>query len=155
MGQIPGKIARKRASTADDFALITCHIFFCFPCDAQTQPRPNREPACKRSGRQPRSPCKRTRPTANDPDPAETEPRTATTHNTPCLTCLSYCFLMWTRYLFPNGLMTRFSEMLCGLWCAFAVFSAISTAHITRDAPSLRFRDGFEGDRIALSGTWA
>ena len=150
MGQNPGKTARKRASTADDFALITCHIFSCFPCDVQTQPRLNRKPACKRSGTQPRSPCKRTRPTANDPNPAQNEPRTDTPHTTPCLTCLSYCFLTWTRYLFPNGLMTRFSEMLCGMWCAFAVFPAISTAHITRDAPSLRFGDGFDSNNTAV-----
>ena len=30
----------------------------------------------------------------------------------------------------------RASKMLCGVRCAFGVFSPISTAHITRDAPS-------------------
>ena len=39
MGQILGKIARKRASTADDFALITCHIFSVF----RAMPKPSRD----------------------------------------------------------------------------------------------------------------
>ena len=36
------------------------------------------------------------------------------------------------------------------MWCAFAVFSAISTAHITRDAPSLQFGDRFDSDDTAV-----
>ena len=42
--------------------------------------------------------------------------------------------------------------MLCGMWCALvSVFSAISTeTHITRDAPSLQFGDGFDGDDTAV-----
>ena len=46
--------------------------------------------------------------------------------------------------------LRRCRDMLCGMWCAFAVFSAIRTAHITRDAPSLQFGYGFDSDDTAV-----
>ena len=46
--------------------------------------------------------------------------------------------------------LRRCRDMLCGMWCAFAVCSAISTAHITRDAPSLQFGDRFDSDDTAV-----
>ena len=47
--------------------------------------------------------------------------------------------------------LRRCRDMLCGMWCALvSVFSAISTAHITRDAPSLQFGYGFDSDDTAV-----
>ena len=74
-----------------------------------------------------------------------TENRPRPKHDNPLLTVFRFMFLSNIRLN-----LRRCRDMLCGMWCAFAVFSAISTAHITRDAPSLQFGDGFEGDDTAV-----
>ena len=75
-----------------------------------------------------------------------TENRPTPKHDNPLLTVFRFMFLSNIRLN-----LRRCRDMLCGMWCALiSVFSAISTAHITRDAPSLQFGDGFEGDDTAV-----
>ena len=88
-------------------------------------------------------PCKRTRPCTNPAEPDRKPPPPKTRQ--PLVNCLSFMFLSNIRLN-----LRRCRDMLCGMWCAFAVFSAISTAHITRDAPSLQFGYGFDSDDTAV-----